>query len=79
MIKKKISDNYTDNDLIAFEKLENFNNYKIFMISITPFNLFTLIFIKIFNRKIKINFIKRVIIFLYILLGLWVDPKKIQN
>ena len=29
MIKKKISDNYTDNDLIAFEKLENFNNYKI--------------------------------------------------
>ena len=29
MIKKKISHNYTDNDLIAFEKLENFNNYKI--------------------------------------------------
>ena len=29
MIKKKISNNYTDNDLIAFEKLENFNNYKI--------------------------------------------------
>ena len=32
---------------------DNFNNYKIFMISITPFNLFALIFIKIFNRKIK--------------------------
>ena len=36
-----------------FNFKDNFNNYKIFMISITPFNLFTLIFIKIFNRKIK--------------------------
>jgi glycosyltransferase involved in cell wall biosynthesis len=36
-----------------FNFKDNFNNYKILMISITPFNLFALIFIKIFNRKIK--------------------------
>ena len=32
---------------------ENFNTYKVFMISITPFNFFSFIFIKLFNKKIK--------------------------
>ncbi len=32
---------------------ENFNKYKVFMISITPFNFFSFIFIKLFNKKIK--------------------------
>ena len=36
-----------------FSFKDNFKNYKIFMISITPFNLFALILIKIFNRKIR--------------------------
>ena len=32
---------------------ENFNKYKVFMISITPFNFLLFIFIKIFNKEIK--------------------------
>ena len=51
IIKKKKYRKFKKKNFFNFK--ENFNNYKIFMISITPFNLFALIFIKIFNRKIK--------------------------
>jgi glycosyltransferase involved in cell wall biosynthesis len=33
--------------------LTNINNYKIFMISVTPFNFFTLLFIKICNKNVS--------------------------
>ena len=36
-----------------FNFRENLKYYKIFMISITPFNFFSLIFLKMFNRKIS--------------------------
>ena len=49
-IKKKYK-KFKKKNFLDFKN--NFNNYKILMISITPFNLFSFIFIKIFNRKIR--------------------------
>ena len=48
---KKIYKNFKKKNFFSLR--ENFNKYKVFMISITPFNFLSFIFIKIFNKKIK--------------------------